>query len=269
MLDLSAYLADLIARLRAQFGPRLLYVGLQGSYLRGEATPDSDIDVLLVLEDLAYDDLLAYRRLLQDCGQYEKACGFVCGREDLARWNPLEIFHLLHSTKDLVGELSALVPPYGWADAVRYAQLSCNNLFHELCHRTVHGGEPGAAGALAGMCKSAFFLLQDLHALETGEFAQSRAALLAALSGQDRAVLELDAALRLDAAPAVRRAHRPRGGQPPALRLLPRRPAPRAGAAPLNSTKKTRSCLERGGTLLRPRAHSAKNSSSIRAHSAW
>ena len=35
MLDLSAYLADLIARLRAQFGPRLLYVGLQGSYLRG------------------------------------------------------------------------------------------------------------------------------------------------------------------------------------------------------------------------------------------
>lgn len=68
MLDLSAYLADLTARLRAQFGPRLLYVGLQGSYLRGEATPDSDIDVLLVLEDLAYDDLLAYRRLLQDCG---------------------------------------------------------------------------------------------------------------------------------------------------------------------------------------------------------
>lgn len=196
MLDLSAYLADLIARLRAQFGPRLLYVGLQGSYLRGEATPDSDIDVLLVLEDLAYDDLLTYRRLLQDCGQYEKACGFVCGREDLARWNPLEIFHLLHSTKDLVGELSALVPPYGRADAVRYAQLSCNNLFHELCHRTVHGGEPGAAGALAGMCKSAFFLLQDLHALETGEFAQSRAALLAALSGQDRVVLELDASLR-------------------------------------------------------------------------
>ena len=144
MLDLSAYLADLTARLRAQFGPRLLYVGLQGSYLRGEATPDSDIDVLLVLEDLAYDDLLAYRRLLQDCGQYEKACGFVCGREDLARWNPLEIFHLLHSTKDLVGELSALVPPYGRADAVRYVQLSCNNLFHELCHRTVHGGEPVA-----------------------------------------------------------------------------------------------------------------------------
>lgn len=95
-----------------------------------------------------------------------------------------------------MGELSALVPPYGRADAVRYAQLSCNNLFHELCHRTVHGGEPVAAEALAGMCKSAFFLLQDLHALETGVFAQSRAALLAALSGQDRAVLELDAALR-------------------------------------------------------------------------
>ncbi|MBQ9141799.1 MAG: nucleotidyltransferase domain-containing protein [Lachnospiraceae bacterium] len=30
-----------------EFGDRLLYVGLQGSYLRGEATESSDIDIMV------------------------------------------------------------------------------------------------------------------------------------------------------------------------------------------------------------------------------
>ena len=54
MLDLTAYLDDLVAALRARFGARLLYVGLQGSRLRGEAREDSDIDVMLVLKGLTY-----------------------------------------------------------------------------------------------------------------------------------------------------------------------------------------------------------------------
>ncbi|MGI5883586.1 MAG: nucleotidyltransferase domain-containing protein [Candidatus Spyradocola sp.] len=208
MVDLDAYLTELLARLREAFGPRLLYAGLQGSHLRGEAGPDSDIDVMLVIDGLSYDDLLTYRSLLQACGEYERSCGFVCGREDLRLWNPLEIYHLLHSTQDLVGELAVLVPPYARADAVKYLQLSADNLFHELCHRTVHGRADRASAALPGLCKSAFFLLQDLHSLETGDFAPNRASLRALLSGTDRAVWELDAALRRGESPDAEAAYR-------------------------------------------------------------
>ena len=196
MLDLTAYLDDLVAALRARFGARLLYVGLQGSRLRGEARKDSDIDVMLVLEGLTYEDLTAYRALLQALGQFDLACGFVCGREDLLRWNPLELYHLLHTTRDVYGALAPLLPPHTRADAARYVQLGSNNLFHELCHRTVHGAAPCAPEALAGMCKAAFFLLQDLRALETGEFAQNRAVLRPLLSDLDAQVLALDEALR-------------------------------------------------------------------------
>ena len=146
MLDLTAYLDDLVAALRARFGARLLYVGLQGSRLRGEARKDSDIDVMLVLEGLTYEDLTAYRALLQALGQFDLACGFVCGREDLLRWNPLELYHLLHTTGDVYGALAPLLPPHTRADAARYVQLGSNNLFHELCHRTVHGAAPCAPG---------------------------------------------------------------------------------------------------------------------------
>ena len=43
MFDWQSYLQTLISGCKAAFGERLLYVGLQGSYMRGEATENSDI----------------------------------------------------------------------------------------------------------------------------------------------------------------------------------------------------------------------------------
>ena len=42
MFDLDNYLNDLILNCRALFGKRLLYVGLQGSYLRGQSYEPGD-----------------------------------------------------------------------------------------------------------------------------------------------------------------------------------------------------------------------------------
>ena len=50
MFDLQSYLSRLLSLLRRTFGPRLVYLGLQGSYLRGEATENSDIDVMAVID---------------------------------------------------------------------------------------------------------------------------------------------------------------------------------------------------------------------------
>ena len=49
MFDLDKYLADMIMNCRSAFGERLLYVGLQGSWLRGEAHENSDIDVMVII----------------------------------------------------------------------------------------------------------------------------------------------------------------------------------------------------------------------------
>ena len=85
MFHPQTYLPALIAQLRRNFGPRLRYVGLQGSYLRGEATEDSDLDVMVVLDLLAPADLDRYRAILAALPQPEKACGFLCGRAELLR----------------------------------------------------------------------------------------------------------------------------------------------------------------------------------------
>ena len=52
LVDINDYTNRLTEELKTKFGDRLLYVGLQGSYLRGEATLESDIDIMLVLDEI-------------------------------------------------------------------------------------------------------------------------------------------------------------------------------------------------------------------------
>ncbi|MGN0747809.1 MAG: nucleotidyltransferase family protein [Aristaeellaceae bacterium] len=191
MFNADDYLARLTGRLTETFGERLIYVGLQGSYLRGEAGPDSDIDVMVVLDRLTSADLDQYRRIIRALEEPEKSCGFICGQDDLARWNPLELCHLTHATRDVYGCLSDLVPAWDERDLRSFLQLSVGNLYHALCHSRVHGSPKEQAAAVAAGCKGAFFILQNLHYLDSGVFAASRRELLPLLSGPDRQALTL------------------------------------------------------------------------------
>ena len=190
MFSAESYISRLLALLRDQFADRLVYVGLQGSYLRGEATENSDIDIMVVIDGLTPADLLAYRQTIESLGDFHKSCGFICSKKDLANWNPLEICHLLHSTKDYFGVLRELVPVYTEQDIRNFVKMSINNLYHEICHRYVHGDEDANVSRLPFTYKGVFFILQNLHYLRTGEFIGTKRELLVQLKGNDRAVLE-------------------------------------------------------------------------------
>ena len=58
-------MAELLPQLQQAFGARLCYLGLQGSYRRGEATESSDIDVVVLLESVGLDDLDTYRSIVR------------------------------------------------------------------------------------------------------------------------------------------------------------------------------------------------------------
>ena len=191
MFDLDSYLHDLISDCRAAFGDRLLYVGLQGSWLRGEAHENSDIDVMLILDQFSVQDMDRYREILKRIGFYERSCGFICGREEMAHWNPLEVCQLRHTTKDLFGDLTDYLPPATREDEVNYVKLSLGNLYHELCHRYIHADRERNIAAFRGTCKGVFFLMQNLHYLESGRFVLTKKELKAAVSEEDRRVLEL------------------------------------------------------------------------------
>ena len=191
MFDLDKYLADLILNCRSAFGERLLYVGLQGSRMRGEAHENSDIDVMVILDRFSVLDMDTYRDILKKIGFYEKSCGFICGKDEMKRWNPLEVCQLRHTTKDLLGTLTDYLPPAAREDEINYVKLSLGNLYHELCHRYIHADRVKNAAQFRGTCKSVFYLIQNLHFLERGRFILSRKELKKAVAEEDRMVLEL------------------------------------------------------------------------------
>jgi len=191
MIDPKAYLDALIPRLKTVFAERLAYVGLQGSYLRGEAHEGSDIDIMLVVENLSVADMDTYRQIISQLDFPEKSCGFICSKADLAHWNPLEIFHVLNSTRDCYGPLSNLIPEYSRQDVIHFIKYSLNNLYHEICHRYIHADREKSVANLPFSLKGVFFILQNLHWLRTGNYISTKSELLAALTGKDRQVLQM------------------------------------------------------------------------------
>lgn len=191
MFDLQTYLSNLISTCKIAYGARLVYIGLQGSYLRGEANENSDIDIMAVIDGFTVADMDTYRAILQDLGDFEKSCGFICGKEDLMRWNPLEICQILHTTKDIFGELKSLVPDYTREDERNYIKLGINDLYHALCHRYIHAPREKSVAKLPYFSKPLYFIIQNLHYLESGEFVLKKQDLRDSVCEEDRMMLDI------------------------------------------------------------------------------
>ena len=196
MFRIEEYIDGLTGTLKDSFGERLVYIGLQGSYLRNEETNNSDIDIMAVIDNISVEDLNTYQKALVSIGNFDKSCGFICGKTDLEHWNPLEIFHLLNTTKDYYGELKNLVPAYNIEDERNYVKFSLNNLYHEICHRYIHADREYNISKLPMTCKSVFFIMQHLYYLSSGNFVPTKRELLACVQDEDRAVLELSISLQ-------------------------------------------------------------------------
>ena len=190
MVHIENYISVLTDQLRERFGSRLLYVGLQGSYLRGEATENSDIDIMVIIDGLSVSDLDAYRATIESMEHFDKSCGFICSKADLANWNPLEMCTLLNGTKDYYGTLREFVPEYTEQDIRNFVKMSLNNLYHEICHRYLHASWDDNVNCLPFTYKGVFFILQTLCYLRHGRYAATKAELLELLAGKDRAVMQ-------------------------------------------------------------------------------
>lgn len=56
MIDITSWMKNFLQALYETFANRIWFVGLQGSYGRGEATETSDIDVVVIFDELSVSD---------------------------------------------------------------------------------------------------------------------------------------------------------------------------------------------------------------------
>ena len=194
--DIENYLQELIRRLQDEFGERLIYVGLQGSFRRGEADDNSDIDIMVTLDRLDAADLDRYRKIIAALPASERSCGFISGRAELKNWPRHEICQLLHETKDCYGSLRPLLPDFSRAVVENHIRIAIGDLYHLLCHGRIHGAPEESADRLRGLYKPVFYILQNSFYLQTGKWVMTKAELAARLSGSDCEVMQMALTVR-------------------------------------------------------------------------
>ena len=188
MIEILPWTRSLAQKLRKNFGPRLLFLGYQGSYARGEATPESDIDIVAILDHLTPADLETYRSLARSMPHGDLACGFICGERELRKWPRWDLLSLALDTKPVLGDLQAYLPDFTDRDRREALSAATSGLYHGACHAYIYGDR---AGELPGLLKAAFFCLRLAVLCRTGRYVPTKRELSAALSGSERDLMAL------------------------------------------------------------------------------
>ena len=187
MIEISSWMDKFVGVLEERFGDRVWFVGLQGSYGRGEATETSDIDVVVVLDKLTAQDIQAYNTMLDTLPNRELICGFVSGKKELMNWEPSDLFQFYHDTSPIKGSLDELLMLIDDDAIARAIKIGACNIYHGCVHNMLH---EKSEEILKGLYKAASFVVQAICFQETGCYIKSQKALLEKVSGIERSIVE-------------------------------------------------------------------------------
>ena len=152
MIDIKSWIETFLGSLDYTFGNRVWFVGLQGSYGRGEATDSSDIDVVVILDELSATDITAYNVMLNTLPHRESICGFLSGKNELVNWEPSDLFQFYYDTTPIIGNLDGLLSVIDESAVSRAIKMGACNLYHGCVHNMLH---EKSEEILKGLYKSA------------------------------------------------------------------------------------------------------------------
>ena len=161
--------------LQNTFGERIWFVGLQGSYGRGEATDRSDIDMVVILDEVTVDDVKTYHEMLDTLPNRELLCGFFSGKKELLHWEASDLFQFYYDTTPILGSLDELLAVLDEAAVNRAIKIGACNIYHGCVHNMLFDK---SEEILKGLYKAASFAVQAIAFRETGAYIRHQKDLL-------------------------------------------------------------------------------------------
>ena len=186
MINITSFIEKFLNTLDNIFGSRVWFVGLQGSYSRGEATENSDVDMVVILDDLTADDIKIYNDMLDTLPHREHICGFLSGREELLGWEPSDLFQLYNDTTPLKGNLDEILLLIDDDAVCRAIKMGLCNIYHGCVHNMLY---EKSDEILKVLYKSATFVIQAMVFRQTGRYVRSRNELLCVVQHDEQNIL--------------------------------------------------------------------------------
>ena len=187
MIDINNWINRFLKVLDDTFGERVWFVGLQGSYGRGEARDTSDIDVVVILDQLSVTDIQRYNTILDTLPNRELICGFVSGKNELLNWEPSDLFQFYHDTTPIKGSLDEVVAVVDETAVNRAIKIGACNIYHVCVHNMVH---KKSEDILKGLYKSASFVVQAIAFKQTGKYIKHQSELRDVVSTDERVIVD-------------------------------------------------------------------------------
>ena len=187
MLDINSWTAKFLKTVDEAFGNRVWFVGLQGSYGRGEATDTSDIDVVVILDELSASDIQKYNAMLDALPHRELICGFLSGKDELLHWEPSDLFQFYYDTTPIKGSLDELLTVIDEAAIDRAIKIGACNIYHGCVHNMLH---EKSEDILKGLYKSASFVVQAIVFKQTGKHIKRQSELRDVVSADERVIVD-------------------------------------------------------------------------------
>ena len=187
MIHITAWIEHFLEKLDNTFGSRVWFAGLQGSYARGEATDTSDIDVVVILDELSPLDIQAYHAMLDTLPHRELICGFLSGKNDILNWEPSDLFQFYFDTNPVKGSMDELLQLLDEAAVARAIKIGACNVYHGTVHNMLYDKSDDI---LKGLYKSASFTVQAICFQQTGMYIRQKKDLLKYVSLDEQCILE-------------------------------------------------------------------------------
>ena len=188
MIDINDWINRFLKVLNNTFGShRVWFVGLQGSYGRSEANETSDIDIVVILDQLSPADIQAYNTILDTLPHRELLCGFVSGKNELLDWEPSDLFQFYYDTTPIQGSLDELLSVIDKNAVNRAIKIGACNIYHGCVHNMVH---EKSEDILKGLYKSASFVVQAIAFKQTGKYVKHQSELRDVVSTDESVIVD-------------------------------------------------------------------------------
>ena len=187
MIDITTWMQNFLQTLNKTFENRVWFVGLQGSYGRGEATETSDIDVVVILDELSAKDIQIYNDMLDTLPHRDLICGFLSGKNEIMNWEPSDLFQFCNDTTPIKGTLDEVFALIDENAINRAIKIGACNKFHGCVHNMLH---EKSEDILRGLYKSASFVVQAIVFKQTGNYIKYQEELLKVVSSDEHEIVE-------------------------------------------------------------------------------
>ena len=188
MIDITAWMNDFLQKLNLTFENRVWFVGLQGSYGRSEATETSDIDIVVILDELSAMDIQTYHDMLDTMSHRELICGFLSGKKEIMNWETSDLFQFCHDTTPIKGSLGEVMAVIDESAVNRSIKIGACNIYHGCVHNMLH---EKSEDILQSLYKSASFVIQAIAFKQTGNYISHQKELLQVISSDERVIVEI------------------------------------------------------------------------------